>query len=381
VAARPPVVATPRISLTHQVIMPYAPIVETRTVVGLNLGRMNSCLAFTRAQGDRLLALPSMVPFDGQTLLPTVVVLKDAAPALMGRAALRNYVLNPESVTANFINTPQLAERQAAALAFLKAVCARLTEVTGAGRQQTLHISLGNPLTQESGSTKLLVEWINQTGMQVDQVVPEPLAVLAAFLQQQKLKPLAAGEMQHILVLDGGSSSFRVACVERLDNGELTVIDNQELLPAGPGFDQILWEWLTRRLPAQPDDQTLRELALFTQDFKVQMSRSFAHGKAEHAQFCMLTGQASPLHITIRREEFEQMAAPLLEQLSTALSEAPARIGLQCSDIAYILLAGGGAGWYFLPEMVQKTMCQAPLKEAHPEETIARGLAVYGLKG
>lgn len=361
-----------------EIIIPTEPKIETRVVVGLSLGSANFSLAFVRAKGDRLLALPSMISLEGQTVIPTAILSKGRT-FQVGQSALRNYVISPDDVVVGFTNTPNLAEYKEATISLLTFLHELLTKVIGT-KNEVFHVSLGNSLTLEPSTITLLVEWINQTGMQVNQVVPDALAVVAAFQQQEALLPLAAGQAQYLLVIDGGSSSYRVSCVERLDNEEMTVIDNQVLSIGGVSFDRTILAWLQAHLSSQNDSQTSRELAIITRDFKSQMSRSFGRDKQVHTQYCMLTDRTSPQQITIRREEFEQLVGNFVQQLETAIDDAPSRIGLQREDIDYVLLAGGGAGWYFIPEMIRKKLGKAPLKEVCHEETIARGLAVYGLR-
>jgi molecular chaperone DnaK (HSP70) len=189
---------------------------------------------------------------------------------------------------------------------------------------------------------------------------------------------LAAGQTQHIIVIDAGNTGFRISCVERKDNGEMIVIDNQNVL-VGHDIDTILLNWIISHFPLHPDEQILREIEVFVQDFKVQMSRSFSNGKPDHNQFCVVGGLSSPLLLVINRDEFEQMVSQSIQQLSDAIRESPARVGLGCENISYVLVAGGSANWFFLSKLIQENLKQTPFKESRPEETIVKGLTLYGL--
>jgi molecular chaperone DnaK len=88
---------------------------------------------------------------------------------------------------------------------------------------------------------------------------------------------------------------------------------------------------------------------------------------------------APPSPVRITRAELEELLRDARARLAEALPQAVARLGFKPEHIDHVLLAGGGARWWFAREAVRAALGIVPRLWPRPEETAARGLAVAGL--
>ncbi len=360
---------------TALVISQRPPRRGPRTLTGLALGRGGSYLAYGRAEGSRLLAPPDFIRLDSRSMIPTAVRLAGGGSTeLCGSRALANWVQDPAEVSLGF--TEELGLDDGAALAptraFLKFLNYRLVEVLGPGAADaadgaatTLALSCGRSERQ----ARQLAEVAGQAGFPVVQVVPEPLAAVASYLNRDSAQP------QHFLVIDWGSQGLDLAVVE-----DATVIDHVEYPLGGIWFDMILEGWLAERLPGALSDEDRRALTLFARQFKEGASAAFAEGRPEHVQYCVLPVGLPPTRISIARDELETLFHDSRAQFESAVAEAPARVGFEAGHFDQVVMVGGAARCYFARDAVRTALGRTPMAAPNPEEAIARGLVVWGAR-
>ena len=256
--------------------------------------------------------------------------------------------------------------------AFLKFLNYRLVEVLGPGAASaaegaatTVALSCGRaePLARQ------LAEVAGQAGFPVVQVVPEPLAAVASYLNRDSAGP------QHFLVIDWGSQGLDLAVVE-----DSTVIDHVEYPLGGIWFDMILEGWLAERLPGGLSDEDRRSLTLFARQFKENASTAFAEGRAEHVQYCVLPVGLPPTRISIAKDEMDTLFHDSRAQFESAVAEAPARVGFEAGHFDQVVMVGGAARCYFARDAVRTALGRTPMAAPNPEEAIARGLVVWGAR-
>jgi len=361
------------------------------TLTGLALGRGGSYLAYGRAEGSRLLGPPDFIRLDGRTVIPTAVRLAGQRTSeLCGSRALSSWVQNPAEVSLGFTEELGLDGGSAlpAARAFLKFLNYRLVEVLGPGAAEagegaatalSVSVGRGDPCANP------LIEVAQQAGFPVVQLVPEPVAAVAAYLSRNADGPGNAGgrpaEAQHFLVIDWGSQGLDLSVVEDAPASDgPAVIDHIEHPLGGTWFDMILEGWLAEQLPAGLSDEDRRGLTLFARQFKEKASVSFAEGRSEHVQYCVLPVGFPPTRISITRQELEELFQDTRAHFESTVAEAPGRVGFQAEDFDQVVLVGGAARCYFARDAVRTALGRAPKVAGNPEEAIARGLVFWGAR-
>jgi len=356
-----------------------------RTLTGLALGRGCSYLAYGRVEGSRLLGPPDFIRLDAWAMIPTAVRLAASGTTeVCGNRALQSWVRNPEEVSLGFTEELGLDDGAAlpAARAFLKFLNYRLVEVLGPGAADAgegAATSVAVSSGRDQSVARLLVEVAEQAGFPVAQLVPEPLAAVAStLLQNAGQRPPQA---RHYLVIDWGSQGLDLATVEDIPNAcGPGVIDHVEHPLGGIWLDMILEGWLTERLPGELVDEDRRALTLFARQFKENASASFADGRAEHVQYCVLPAGLPPTRISIKRGEMDELFHDAQAQFQAAVEEAPGRVGFKPEHFDEVVMVGGASRCYFVPEAVRKALGRAPVVVSNPEEAIARGLVFWGVR-
>jgi hypothetical protein len=354
-------------------------------VTGLALGRGGSYLAYGRVEGSRLLAPPDFIRLDGRTVIPTAVRLAGQRTSeLCGSRALLSWVQNPAEVSLGFTEELDLdgASALPAARAFLKFLNYRLVEVLGPGAVEAgegaataLAVSVG----RGDPCAKLLIEVAQQAGFPVVHLVPEPLAAVAAYLPRNSGgRPT---EAQHFLVIDWGSQGLDLSVVEDAPSSDgPAVIDHMEHPLGGTWFDMILEGWLAERLPSGLSDEDRRGLTLFARQFKEKASVSFAEGRSEHVQYCVLPVGFPPTRISITKPELDELFQDTRSYFQSIVAEMPGRVGFEAEHFDQVILVGGAARCYFARGAVQRALGRAPKGAGNPEEAIARGLVSWGAR-
>lgn len=354
-----------------------------RTVTGLCIGRSRSYLAYSRMDGDRLVAPPDFVRFEGRTMVPSAVGLAgNGMPEAYGFEALALWPRVPEAVQLEFTGEFGRDDgRSVEALrSFLKFLSHRLVQVLGLGalnRAEAASTNLAVPADWAEEQIRQFVELVEQSGFPLVQVVPEPLAAVA-YHRRQGAAESPVG-LTHTIVVDWGSQGLEISFVESGPGGvDAVVFDRQEFPLGGIWFDMLLEEWLFQKLQTELTDEDHRALALFARSFKEEASRTFSTGRAEHVQYCVVPAGTPPTRIVFSRAEADELFRDAHDQLRDALAGALDRIGFKPEHLDRVLVVGGGAHWYFVREIVRSTLNGAPIIAQNPDEVIALGLAAYG---
>jgi ribosomal protein L7/L12 len=356
-----------------------------RTLTGLALGRGGSYLAYGRVEGSRLLSPPDFIRVDTWTMIPTAVRLAGSGTTeVCGNRALQSWVQNPTEVSLGFTEELGLDDGAAlpAARAFLKLLNYRLVEVLGPGAAdpgEGAATSVGVSSGRTPSVARLLAEVAEQAGFPVVQLVPEPVAAVASTLSQNAGQ--RPSQAQYYLVIDWGSQGLDLSTVENAPNASgPIVIDHVEYPLGGIWLDMILGGWLTERLPGELSDEDRRALTLFARLFKENASTSFADGRSEHVQYCVLPVGLPPTRISIKSGEMEELFRDARAQFQAAVEESPGRVGFKPDHFDEVVMVGGAANCYFVRDAVRKALGRAPVVAAKPEEAIARGLVFWGAR-
>jgi len=371
-------------ALAVQHVRDVAPRRGTRTVTGIAMGRTFSYVASARVEGARLVAPVDFVRFDARIFLPTAVrPAGRGSGEAFGLSALAQWPRYPDDVRIGFLTDvgKDAGESQGILRSFLKAIAIRITEVLGpdaldadSGSETVLNLDPDWSPDQ----VRLLTSVAADAGLPVVRLVPDPLAALSHHLQKGTLK--GARGPEHVMVIDWGGQGLSTSFVERgIERMEPAVIDHADYPMGGLWIDMLLEEWLLQKLPEDLEDEDRRALSLFARDFKEEASRSFAEGRNEHVQYCVIPAGTPPTRISVSRTEMDALLKEPREQVQKAIAESVGRIGFKPEHLDHVLLVGGGARWYFAREAVRSALGIVPHIGPEPEEIIPRGLALSGL--
>ena len=347
-------------------------------VIGIDLGTTNSCVAFMES-GDATV-IPNA---EGGRTTPSVVAFSKSGERIVGAAAKRQAVTNPQRTIAsikremgtdNRVNidgknyTPQ--EISAMILQKLKSDAeAYLGEtVTDAVITVPAYFSDGQrQATKDAGKI---------AGLNVLRIINEPTAAALAYGMDK-------GGVQKIMVFDLGGGTFDVSILD-INNEVIEVLataGNNRL--GGDDFDNCVTNYLAEEFRRQnhmdiTKDQTamsrIREAA---EKAKIELSAA----QTASISLPFLTADASGakhLEMTLTRAKFDELTAHLVEATMGPVRQAMSDAGLSPSDLSRVLLVGGSTRIPAVQAAVKRFTGKEPSKDINPDECVAMGACLQG---
>jgi molecular chaperone DnaK len=365
-------------------------------IVGIDLGTTNSLIGAMDAGFPILLA-----DADGERLTPSVVHFPASGEPLVGRAASRMRVIEPQNTVYSvkrFMGRRigDEADDVAYALAGAKGapVRIRIREREYAPEEVSSLVlkklradaerALGAEITRtvitvpayfndaQRNATKAAGEL---AGLTVERIVNEPTAAALAY-GLDKLRDRA-----RIAVFDLGGGTFDISILE-LNQGVFQVLStNGNTRLGGDDIDRALVEHLAAAVrtaapsnepaePALPPEiyARLREAAIATKhrlstEETVTVDLPFFEG-------------ARSLSLTITRAQLESLAAPIVEKTRWHCRRALADAKLTPADLDDVILVGGQTRMPLVRRLVAEIFGREPNTSQNPDEAVALGATI-----
>jgi molecular chaperone DnaK len=325
---------------------------------------------------------PIVIPnAEGSRTTPSVVAFTKDGERLVGQAAKRQAVTNPERTIASIkrhmgtdykvtIDGRQMTPQEISALilrklkeeaeAYLgeqvdKAVITVPAYFTDAQRQAT----------KDAGTI---------AGLEVLRIINEPTAAALAY-------GLDKEHEQTLLVFDLGGGTFDVSILE-LDEGYVGVkatSGNNRL--GGDDFDQRIMDYLAREFRKETgidltqDKMAMQRLKEAAEKAKIELSGLLQ--TTINLPFISATS-AGPVHLdmTLTRAKFNELTADLVEKTMGPIRQALSDAGLQPHQVDRVILVGGSTRIPAVQEAIEKLMGKEAYKGINPDECVALGAAV-----
>ncbi len=370
-------------------------------IVGIDLGTTNSVVAVLEGGS------PTVIPTaEGGNLVPSVVAFKKDGERLVGQAAKRQAVVNPENTifsikrfmgrrfdevaderrrvpyqvvqgpkgdaqvkipNTNKTYTPQeisamvLAKLKADAEAYLgepvtKAVITVPAYFNDAQRQAT----------KDAGQI---------AGLEVLRIINEPTAAALAYGLDKK-------KDETILVFDLGGGTFDVSILEVGDGVVEVKATSGDTHLGGDDWDAVIIDWLINEfkkeqgIDLRSDRQALQRLKEAAEKAKIELSSMM---ETEINLPYITADQSGPKHLLMKltRAKFEQLSEHLVKRLRGPVEQALKDAGLKVSDIDEVVLVGGATRMPMVQALVREmTGGKEPNKSVNPDEVVAVGAAV-----
>ncbi|MBQ5328703.1 MAG: molecular chaperone DnaK [Oscillospiraceae bacterium] len=347
-------------------------------IIGIDLGTTNSCVAVMEAGEAVVIPNP-----EGARTTPSVVGFSKTGERVVGQAAKRQAVTNPERTVTSIkrhmgsdykVNidgkayTPQeisamvLQKLKADAEAYLgETVTAAVITVpayfTDAQRQAT----------KDAGKI---------AGLEVKRIINEPTAAALAYGADKE-------DDQKIMVYDLGGGTFDVSIIEMGDGIQevLATAGNNHL--GGDDFDDRLINYLADQfrmengIDLRSDKMAMQRLKEAAEKCKIELS-----GMTQaNVNLPFITADATgPKHldVNVSRAKFNELTADLVEATMGPVRQALSDAGLKASDLDKILLVGGSSRIPAVQEAVKNITGKDPFKGINPDECVAIGAAIQG---
>ncbi|UWZ40026.1 Hsp70 family protein [Dactylosporangium roseum] len=319
--------------------------------------------------------------FDGSPTLPSAVYADPHAGLLVGRDAAHAARVSPERFEPNpkrRVDEPTvlLGDHEIPTVDVIAAVLAR---VVGEARRVSGgplgRVTLTCPAAWAQTRRGVLLAAAERAGLGAVALLPEPVAAAQVF---RAISAASAGPGSTFVVYDLGAGTFD-ASVVRHGAGTFEVLATEGLSTSGgldidaavvahlgaihAARDPAAWSRLLHPI-GSADRRANRLLWDDVRAAKEMLSRTST---------TMIHIPAFDVDVPLGRDQFEQLARPILAATVTATRAAIASAGLSPAGIAGVFLVGGGSRIPLVATLLHQALGVAPTAVEQPELVVAQG--------
>ncbi len=353
-----------------------------RPIVGIDLGTTNSAVAYIHEGQPQVICAEN-----GQTLLPSVVLIDPDNQVIVGQDARDGLIAMPDRAMAAIkrlmgqdepipLADQRFLPEEISAL-ILKELRGRLKPVFD---EENIEAVITVPAYFNDAQRRATKQAGELAGFVVERIINEPTAAALAYgLDHSETH-------KNILVYDLGGGTFDVSVVT-LDGGVLEVrASNGNRRLGGEDFDWRLVDWMAEQVISQekvdPRDD-LRARAIL-KDLAEKVKWTLSEGDQAPVESPVLMvhdGRPVMLDTRIGRQQFVDMIQPWLDETFTLVEDVLRQAELAADDIDDILLVGGSTRIPRVREMTADYFGRDAHTEVDPDLAVALGAAVQaGLK-
>jgi len=352
-------------------------------IIGIDLGTTNSEAAFVDESGDAKIIPSAEGSAYGGKMFPSVVAFTKDGQRLVGIAAKRQAVVNPEGtvreakrkmgttekIPVKSINkefTPQeissmvLQKMKTDAEAYLgeKVDAAVITVPAYFDDNQ-------RQATKDAGEI---------AGFKVERIINEPTAAAMAY-------GLGKEEEYKVAVLDFGGGTFDVTIMD-IGEGVFEVLStNGDTQLGGTDMDAAVVDWLVAGFKAKEgidlrnDLTSMQRLRDEAERAKIELSSSVS--TSINLPFIAVSnGEPKHFEETLTRAKLEELAEPTLRRLEPPIRSALNDAKLSPGDIDKIILIGGPTRMPIVKERFERVLGKKTEGGVDPMQSVALGAAI-----
>lgn len=374
------------------------------TVIGIDLGTTNSCVATLTAEGPAVISNRG-----GYKTTPSMVAVTQAGKRLVGHIAKRQAITNAENtvyaakrlIGRKWSNKliPNAAESCAYELVEgphddvrvrLRDKTYSVPEISSMILQEMKIVADDYLETSVNKAVITVPAYFNDNqrqatkdagtiaGLDVIRIINEPTAAALAYGRGRNLD-------QTVAVYDLGGGTFDVSILELGGQGVFRVVATTgDTYLGGEDFDARVLNWLVAEfqqehgIDLKQDRMALQRLKDAAEKAKCELSQMTT--TEVNLPFIMSAGRNEALHLqrTVTRELLEHLAEDLVSRTIDICRDALTDSGLEPDDIDEVLLVGGMTRMPAIKRAVTTFFKQRPNQGVHPDEAVAMGAAIQG---
>src|SRR5690242_19515608 len=376
-------------------------------VIGIDLGTTNSCVAVMEGTTAKVIENA-----EGARTTPSMVAFTESGERLVGQAAKRQAVTNPENT---FFAIKRLIGRRMddpmvkrdMDLVPYKIVPGDNGDawVEGRGKKyapsqisafilqkmkETAEAYLGEPVTEavitvpayfNDSQRQATKDAGRIAGLEVLRIINEPTAAALAYGMDRK----GSGT---IAVYDLGGGTFDISVLEIGDGVFEVKSTNGDTFLGGEDFDKNIIDYLAdefrkeQGIDLRNDRLALQRLKEAAEKAKIELSSSM---QTDVNLPFITADQHGPKHLNIKltRAKLEALVDDLIQRTIGPCRNALRDAGLKASEIEEVILVGGMTRMPKVIETVKQFFGKEPHRGVNPDEVVAVGAAIQAgvLKG
>ncbi len=371
-------------------------------VIGIDLGTTNSCVAVMDGKTAKVIENA-----EGARTTPSIVAMTDDGERLVGVAAKRQAVTNPERtffavkrligrryedpmVEKDKHLVPYKIAKASNGDAWVEAdgkpySPSQISAFTLGKMKETAEAFLGQTVTQavitvpayfNDAQRQATKDAGKIAGLEVLRIINEPTAAALAY----GLDKRTAGT---IAVYDLGGGTFDVSILEIGDGVFEVKSTNGDTFLGGEDFDMRLVGYLADEFKKESgidlrnDKLALQRLKEAAEKAKIELSSA----TQTEINLPFITMDATgPKHLNIKltRAKFEALVDDLIQRTVEPCKAALKDAGLSAGQIDEVVLVGGMTRMPKVQEIVKQFFGREPHKGVNPDEVVAIGAAIQG---
>jgi len=369
-------------------------------VIGIDLGTTNSCVAVM--EGTQAKVIENT---EGFRTTPSMVAFTESGERLVGHAAKRQAVTNPEKT---FFAIKRLIGRRAEDpevkkdrdLVPYKIVAgdngdawvecdgktyapSQISAFILQKMKETAEAYLGEEVTQavitvpayfNDSQRQATKDAGKIAGLEVLRIINEPTAASLAYGMEKK----GSGT---IAVYDLGGGTFDVSVLEIGDGVFEVKSTNGDTFLGGEDFDQRIVDYLADQFKKEAgidlrgDRLALQRLKEAAEKAKIELSSSM---ETDVNLPFITADQSGPKHLNMKlsRAKLEALVDDLIERTIEPCAKALKDAGMKASEIDDVILVGGMTRMPKVIEKVKSFFGKDPSRGVNPDEVVALGAAI-----
>jgi molecular chaperone DnaK len=369
-------------------------------IIGIDLGTTNSVVAVT--EGDKPVIVPNE---EGGRTTPSVVAFTDKGERLVGQAAKRQRITNPENTIYSIKRF--MGRRYKEVPQEIKQVPFKVTQIANGdvrveahGKKyappeisamilQKMRKSAEDHLGEKVEKAVITVPaYFNDSqrkatkdagkiaGLDVVRIINEPTAAALAYGMEKK-------KDQTIAVYDFGGGTFDISILEVGEGVVEVKATNGDTHLGGDDIDQRVQDWVVAEfkkdsgIDISKDKMALQRLKEAAEKAKIELSTTME----TEINLPFITADASgPKHLLMKlsRSKLEQLMDDLIQRSVGPCKQALADASLKPEEINEVILVGGSTRIPKVQQIVKELFGKEPHKGVNPDEVVAVGAAIQG---
>jgi len=369
-------------------------------IIGIDLGTTNSVV--TVMQGDS----PEVITnSEGFRTTPSVVAFSKDGERLVGNAARRQAVTNPENTIHSIKRFMGMKVKDS------KTEIENVSYSVVSGRGGACRVQCGKKKYSPPEISALVLQKLKKdaesylgyeikeavitvpayfndaqrqatkdagkiAGLDVKRIINEPTSAALAYGMDQSSE-------KKIAVFDLGGGTFDISILE-ISEGVIEVLStNGDTHLGGDDIDQALIKWMTDEfkkdtgIDVSSDKMVLQRLREAAEKAKIELSST--QQTDIHLPFLTADSEGPKhLQINLSKSKFEQMIESIVNRTLKPVKNAIKDSGLAKTDIDEIILVGGSTRIPLVKATIEKFFGKKANNSVNPDEVVALGAAVQG---
>jgi len=347
-------------------------------IIGIDLGTTNSEVAFIEAGKPTIIKSA-----EGQPYFPSVVAFTKNGEKLVGEAAKRQAVTNPEGTILRIKRKMGSGEKVKAhgkeytpeqiSAYILQKIKEDAEEFIGEKITEAVITVPAYFNDDERAATKNAGKI---AGLKVKRIINEPTAASLAYGLDKE------GDHK-IAVYDFGGGTFDITLMEVGDGVFEVLSTNGDVKLGGSDIDMALVDHIAdsfkkqHKVDLRKDPKSLQRVLEAAEKAKMELSSTLSTD-INLPYITVVDGEPQHIEMTLSRSDFEKIISPIVDKTKAPCVQALKDAKLSAKDIDHIVLVGGTTRIPLVKKKVEEIFGQPPKRDVDPMECVAKGAAIQG---